>query len=385
MGGFYMRKNILSMVLALSLLFPGARALGTEALPVDMGGAKAAILLERGSGQIVAAQDAETKMEVGGLTRLPALLAVCEAADQGSLTMESEVLVSKEAAGISGPTAFVSAGESIAAAALMKAAVMITAGDAIYALAEAAYGSADACLAQMNRRLAQLGIDVSYANIMDADVLLSAQDLLLLGQALMDSGTFTSFSSIFYDAITHPDGRETELASSNRLLKNTVGCNGVATGSSGEAGYCGIYSVTRNETTWLCALIGAPDAAARTALASDLIEYGFSAYESVLLAKAGQALIETVPVSGGKMESVSLGTQENAALLLPRGASYTAQWELPETLTAPLYRDVAVGKVRYVDGEGAELCTLELFPLAEVERSGIWDYAGKALLTWVHG
>ena len=69
-----MRKNILSMVLALFLLFPGARALGTEALPVDMGGAKAAILLERGSGQIVAAQDAKTKMEVGGLTRLPALL-----------------------------------------------------------------------------------------------------------------------------------------------------------------------------------------------------------------------------------------------------------------------------------------------------------------------
>ena len=237
-----MQKQVFARVLALGLamllLLIASTSLADESMPADMAGAKAAVLAEQTGGNSVAALKADEKMEVGGLSRLPALLAVCEGMDQGLITLNASITVSEAASRIKGPTAFLSAYEIIDAASLLKAAVMITAGDAIYALAEAIYGSATACQQRMQERLSELGVEASYNNLMDTDIRLSANDLVAIGRALMQSPSFTSYSGLFYDSITHADGRVTELASSNRLLKSSVGCVGVATGSSTSAGYC---------------------------------------------------------------------------------------------------------------------------------------------------
>lgn len=385
-----MQKQIFTQALALALgvlLFPlSTLALAEEgAMPADMAGAKAAVLAEQAGGQTVAAYKAEEKMEVGGLTRLAALLAVCEGMDQGLLAAEASVTVSEAAAKVKGPTAFLSAYEVMDAASLLKAAVMITAGDAIYALSEAVYGSATACLQRMQARLPTLGIEAAYTDLMGTEVRLSANDLIALGRALMQSPSFTAYSSLFFDGITHVDGRATELASSNRLLKTSVGCAGVATGSSSSAGYCGVFSVSRGGTAWICALIGAPNASSRTAAAAGLIDYGFAAYEAKTLAKAEQVMVESMPVLGARRSSVALVAAADAVLLLPKGTEYEAQWELPATLTAPLLGQEAVGRVRYVKDTGEEICSVELLPAEDIQQARLADYAALVLTGWVHG
>lgn len=380
-----MQKQVFALALALLLLIPAGIALGDQAMPADLAGAKAAVLVEQAGGQAVAAYKAEERMEVGGLTRLAALLAVCEGMDQGLLQPSASVTVSEAAAKIKGPTAFLSAYEVIDAASLLKAAVMITAGDAIYALAEGTYGSATACLQRMQGRLSELGIQAAYTDLMGNDVRLNANDLVALGRALMKSPAFTTYSSLFFDGITHADGRATELASSNRLLKTSVGCAGVATGSSPGAGYCGVFSVTRGGAAWICAIIGAPNASGRTAAAGGLIDYGFAAYEVKTLAKAEQVLVESIPVRGASRSTVALVAAEDAVLLLPKGTGHQAQWELPESLSAPLSSAEAVGKVRYVDDGGAELCSVELLPAEDIHQARVADYAALVLVGWVHG
>lgn len=381
-----MLKRALTVALALAFLLPGSRALADSgAMPADLAGAKAAVLAEQAGGRAVAAHQGDEKLAVGGLTRLPALLAVCEAMDQGILTLDTEVTVSEAAAHIKGPTAFLAAYESIDAGSLLKAAVMITAGDAICALAEAGYGSATACVQRINERLGELGVQAQYTDLMGSEVLLSANDLIILGRALMQSPSFTAYSSLFYDGITHPDGRETELASSNRLLKSCVGCAGVATGSSNTAGYCGVFSVSRGGTAWLCAVIGAPSSAARFSAASALIDYGFAAYEVKTLAKAGQVLVDSIQVLGAKRSAVPLVAAQDAVLLLPRGTGHEAQWDLPEALEAPLMAKEPVGTVRYVDEAGAELCAVGLLPAEDIPQAQVRDYAAMVLTCWVHG
>lgn len=382
-----MQKHVLALILALALLLllPGGSALGKETMPADIAGARAAVLAEQIGGQAVASYKADEKMEVGGLTRLPALLAVCEAMDQGLLQMSASITVSEAAARIKGPTAFLSAYEVIDAASLLKAAVMITAGDAIHALAETAYGSATACMQRMQTRLPELGVEAAYKDLMGADVRLSANDLAALGRALMQSPSFTAYSSLFYDSIAHADGRATELASANRLLKTSVGCKGVATGSSATAGYCGVFSVSRGGADWMCAIIGAPNASSRSAAASGLIDYGFAAYEVKTLARAEQVLVDSVPVLGARRSTVALVAGEDAVLLLPKGTGHEAQWDLPEILMAPLFSGDAVGMVRYVDDTGAELCSVELLPAEDIAQAGVADYAAMVLSGWVHG
>ncbi|MEA5059316.1 MAG: hypothetical protein VB049_04690 [Candidatus Pelethousia sp.] len=385
-----MQKRIfaraLSLALVLLLLMPGGVALAANApMPGDLAGAKAAVLMEQVGGQSVASYQAEEKMEVGGLSRLPALLVVCEAMDAGILEPSASITVSEEAARIKGPTAFLSAYEVIDAASLMKAAVMITAGDAIYALSEAAYGSATACIQHMQTRLFELGVDAVYADLMGAEVRLSANELACLGRALMNSPAFTAYSNLFFDGISHADGRTTELASANKLLKTSVGCTGVATGSSATAGYCGVFSVSRGGTAWLCTVIGAPNASARFAAAGDLIDYGFAAYEVKNLARVEEVLVDAMPVLGARRSTVALIAGKEAVLLMPRGTGHEAQWDLPEALTAPLSSSESVGTVRYLDDTGAEICSVELFPAEDIPQAGVVDYAVIVLSGWVHG
>ena len=380
-----MGKRLLAAALAMLWLLPGGTAWADGEADLELAGAKAAVLMEQGGGQVVFGAQADEKLEVGGLSRLPALLAVCEGIDAGLLGLDMTVTVSHEAAAIQGPTAFLSPGEAIDAGSLLKAGIIITAGDAIYALGEAVFGTEEACLIRIRERLASLNIQAEYGDMLGSGVKLSARDLAALGRALMASPSFTSYSGIFLDTITHPDGRETQLASSNRLIKSMPGCNGVATGSSSTAGYCGVYSVKRNGATWLCAVIGAPDSAARSAAATALLEHGFAAYEVKTLARAESVLVDAVPVQGAKQANVALVAAGDAILLLPKGVSFETQFDLPEFLSAPVSSREGVGSVTYVDGDGETLCRVDLLPAEDIPQAQVLDYTAMLLQRWVHG
>ena len=165
-----MGKRLLAAALAMLWLLPGKMAWADGEADLELAGAKAAVLMEQGGGQVVFGAQADEKLEVGGLSRLPALLAVCEGIDAGLLGLDMTVTVSHEAAAIQGPTAFLSPGEAIDAGSLLKAGIIITAGDAIYALGEAVFGTEEACLIRIRERLASLNIHAEYGDMLGSGV-----------------------------------------------------------------------------------------------------------------------------------------------------------------------------------------------------------------------
>ena len=108
-----MEKRLLAAALAMLWLLPGKMAWADGEADLELAGAKAAVLMEQGSGQVVYGVQGDEKLEVGGLSRLPALLAVCEGIDEGLLGLDMTVTISHAAADIHGPTAFLSPGEVI--------------------------------------------------------------------------------------------------------------------------------------------------------------------------------------------------------------------------------------------------------------------------------
>lgn len=105
---------------------------------VDIGTARAALLIDEASGKTLFEANAAEKLPVAGLTRLAALLVICDAFDSGAIGVDAVVSVDETASRIGGTTAFLRAGESMDANSLLLAAVMINAGDATHALASAA-------------------------------------------------------------------------------------------------------------------------------------------------------------------------------------------------------------------------------------------------------
>ena len=376
-----LKKCICTAVAAAMLL--GFNVACAEEYPVDISGIKAVAVIEQTGGQVIMEHNADERMDTGGLSRLPVLLAVCNKIDSGAAALTDIITVSAAAAKVSGPTAFLEEYEQIEVSALLKAAVMICAGDAIYALGEGIYGSAEACVLAVNNAMANMGMDVSYTDLTGSGISFSANEIAMIGAALMKSQSFMLYSGLYYDSIQHSDGRTTELASSNKLLKSCVGTNGVGTGSSSSAGYCGVFSVKRGNTAYVCAVLGAQNSSRRAEKAQSMLEYAFAAYDVKILASEGEVIEQSIPIKSGTVSQIALAAKETTVALIPKNAKLEEKRDVPEILEAPVSKGAVVGSITYLlDGE--TMGKVELVSAEGVERAKVMDYARMFLLQWVH-
>lgn len=374
-----MRKTIgliISVLLLLSLT-PHAFAEQTNA---------AYCVLSPQANAAVAEREADVPHGAAGLCKLPAILTLCLAVDRGLLATDATVTVGRAAASIGGPTAFLKSGEQIDAEQLLEAAVMISAGDAIWALMEHAFGSEDVFLQNIALTLKDAGIDHSMQRALGSDETFTCTELAMIGGAAMNSATFMRFCSTKYAVLHHQDGRETELANANKLLSSLSGCIGLLTGSSNTDGYCGVFACKRGDTTFLCAITGAQNSKARFSLATQLFEEAFANYSVSPLVSLEEPVLEAYPVEGGDVETVDLYAKESIALLLKKSDGQPKMdTRLPEVLTAPLDPDFAVGSVAFLDPDGTVLFEVAVYPKNAVSATGFREILKRILTVYRNG
>lgn len=323
------------------------------------------------SDALLAESNADEWLNVAGLTKLPAVITLCSAFDKGLISEEAVVTVGSKAASIGGPSAYLKKGETICAGELIRAAVMISAGDAIYALAEHAFGSEDVFLDNITLTLRAAGITKELPECLGTYMTFSCKELCSLGELAVDSPTFLKYCSQKYVILEHTDGRKTELASANKLLTSLPGCIGLFTGSSNTDGYCGIFACKRGETTYLCAIIGAQNSKTRFETAAKLLEEAFANYRYVAVCDPNEPVLEQYPVEGGDVESVDLYAKERFVLLLKKSdGEPQKRMDLAETLTAPLDAEHAVGTISYYGADGSLLLEAALYPGNSVSANG---------------
>ena len=374
-----MKKRRIALAAAAALILTAFPAGAKEQIVDEMPG-KALCLIEAQSGTVLMAKGEKERFDAAGLSRLPALLVACEAIDEGEISIEDIVSVSEAAADVRGPTAFLSGGERMAVGELIKSAVMITAGDAVFAATEAVDASDKAFVERVDRRLKELKIEASYTDRLGANMLFSVEELALIGAALCRSNTFLSYSKMYYEELVHESGLVTEMASANKLLKTCEGTNGVATGSSSQAGYCGVFSAKRGDDIYVCSILGAENAAERAKSAKAMLEYAFSSYNSKMLAKRGETLQAGVKVIGGVSDKCDLVAARDVFVVLPKDNAYTERREIPENLQAPLRAGEALGSIVYLDANGETLSRVELTVAEDVEEALWQDYFIRFLL-----
>lgn len=310
---------------------------------------------------------------VAGLRKLPAVLTLCRAFDSGLISETAGMQVSPRAASISGPTAFLESGERIEAGELLKAAVMISAGDAIVTLGENAFGSESVFLNNIMVTLKELGVDRVLTDCLGTGVSFSAADLCALGAAAVKSEHFCRWSGQYMEHIVHAGGRETELVNANRMIRSYSGCFGLMTGSQKEEGYSGVFAVKRQELVYVAAVIGARTSEERFAAAGSLFDYAFATFQPVRLTGAGEVVAPDWPVLYGDRETVDLVAHEDASLLLSKQAGKVERrLEVPEPLTAPLYADRSVGTAVFSLG-GEKVFSVALYPAADVVSHSLVD------------
>ena len=153
------RTRFFSVFLLLTLLvslFSMPTAAALEDPDIQAG---AALLVDANTGAIAYAKNEHQEMYPASLTKIMTGLLVCEAVEDGRLTMSTEITVSESAlAGLpaDGSSANIKAGEIMTVEQLMYCMMVVSANEACHILAEAVSGSVDAFVADMNAKAAEL-------------------------------------------------------------------------------------------------------------------------------------------------------------------------------------------------------------------------------------
>ncbi|GHU81955.1 D-alanyl-D-alanine carboxypeptidase DacF [Bacteroidia bacterium] len=351
--------------------------------------ATSAVLMDAASGQVIYAHNADKEVPMTTLAKAMSLLIIAEELEAGRISEDAQVTISKAASEIGGATAFLELGKQYTIGELMRCVAMSSANDACLALAEQICGSQDVFVQQMNKRAKEMGLEhttfSSATGRSEQGNTSSARDLAEVSRQVVRHENILEYSKTWMSTLQHAGGRTTELTNPNRLVRSFDGCDGLQTGSSAEAKYCGVITAQRDGLRLIAVVMGTENTQVRSEQAKKLLDYGFYSYASLRVARAGEVVKRDVSVRGGAGLSVQLTVQEDLNLLVPKGqeAGVKKEVHIPEQLSAPLSAGQAVGELCAVR-EGTVLGRVPVVVRQDVREADLWGSIAAFFRQWVY-
>jgi D-alanyl-D-alanine carboxypeptidase (penicillin-binding protein 5/6) len=359
--------------------------------------ARAYMLLDVSSGQVLAAKDPDLAVEPASLTKLMSAYLVFDALRSKKLDLKQPLPVSERAWKMPGSRMFIDPKMQVPVEDLIKGMVVQNANDATVALAEAVGGSTERFVQLMNDQANALGMQhTSYKNpegLTSAGHTTTARDLgILAGRLMADFPEYLAFYAI--KKYRYPGAPQSNDSNPNLLLFRDPTVDGLMTGYTDAAGYCLVATAQRDlgnltvpgaggKRRLLAIVLGAANENTRANEAQKLLNWGFSAFEAVKLFDAEQAVV-TANIWKGAQSSVKLGRHQPILVVVPTGSGIKLVTQVVRTdpLVAPLVKDQAVGVLKVLAGD--QLITeVPLLALDAVEQAGLLGRAWDAIRLWI--
>ena len=351
-------------VLALLLLPPGAAAQSPSGAP-RLVGARAAILMEATTGDILLSRDRNQRRQIASTTKLMTALVALErddlddvfsAADYRPAPAESQIGLRR--------------GERMSVRDLLRATLLPSANDAAAALAVGTMGSTAAFVREMNRRARQLGLrDTNYANpvgLDDPENYSTAHDLAKLAVELRRNEFFRRTVDLEF-ATLRSGAQKRTVVNRNRLVRRVDDVDGVKTGFTARAGNVLVGSASRDGVTVISVVLGEPSERARDIDSLALLRYGLDRYDARTVLPEGR-ILDRVPLRYRDGESVEVVAGATVKRVLRSGArTQVTVSGLPAEVDGPLPRgtQVATAVVRRGEEVLARVPVVTARPVAE--------------------
>lgn len=351
-----------------------------SALP-EMGGLKAkSAALYAADGTALYGYHEDEKLQPASVTKIMTMLLAMEAIDSGKLKLTDLVTGSAYAASMGGTQIWLKEGEQLTVDEMLKAIAVGSANDCAVAMAEHLAGSEEAFVEMMNTRAKEIGCTgTTFVNANGLDTggkktLTTAHDLALISVELLKHPKIIDYTSIWMDTIRNG---QFGLANTNKMLKKYDGMIGLKTGYISEAGFCISAAAEREGLRLIAVVMAAPDKDARTADASQLLNYGFANF-AAYTPDISTACAD-LPVILGKQESVPIVCDAPGSITIEkeRLEGITVSYERPEQIDAPVTQGEQIGTARVMDAQGEVLREIALRAGEDVERQSFWDVLGS--------
>ena len=336
--------------------------------------ARAWLLMDANSGQILQSQAPDERVEPASLTKLMTAYLVFSALRDRKISLEQTVPVSERAWRADGSRMFIEPKKPVNVEELIRGMIIQSGNDACIALAEVIAGSEDVFAQLMNKEAQRLGMkNTSFRNstgLPDPQHFSTARDLALLASSLIrdfpEQYKYYSMRDFRYNNITQQNR--------NRLLWLDPTVDGMKTGYTENAGYCLIATARRGPRRMLSVVLGTASDSARAQEAQKLLNFGFQIYDGVKLYERNAA-VTTLKVWKGSPSELKAVVASDLIISVPTGMAdkVKAEFSGQEPLIAPVAAGQRVGTIKVqLDGK-----PLGEFPLVAPESVAVAGFFGR--------
>jgi serine-type D-Ala-D-Ala carboxypeptidase (penicillin-binding protein 5/6) len=339
--------------------------------------ASAWILIDALDGDVIAAKGADRPLPIASATKLMTAYLTLEnlkpnqtvTAAQYRPIASTEILLGLRP------------GERIKVRDLLYGLLLPSANDAANTLALAVAESVPAFVSEMNQEAQALGLaNTSFSNPIGLDApdnYSSARDLVTLADLLLENRLFARIVDAPSASLRSGDTAR-RVATRNTLLTQHDFIDGVKTGHTIKAGYVLVGSGTRDSTTLISAVLGAPSEAARDAETLELLEYGFSLYRPSTPVERGAELAD--PKLDYRDERLSLVAARTVRVSTREGEEVATTVDAPDEVSGAVEEGEELGEV-VVTVNGRTAASSPLLAAESVEAASLMDKVSSAVVT----
>ena len=352
--------------------------------------AKSAIIMEPTTGKVIFEKNSNERLEPASMTKIMTLLLTFEAIDNGKISLDDMVTISKRAADMGGSQMFLEAGSNIRLEEIIKGVSIASANDGAIALAEYIGGSVENFVDMMNKKVEDLGLSNTHfinPHGLHADNhYSSAYDMAIMAANLINHEKILNYTSIYEDYFNKPDGSRTWLVNTNKLVRFFKGVDGLKTGYTKEAGYCLTATAKKNNVRYITVVMGEPSSDIRSSETTNMLNYAFNSFKLNTILDKNQEL-GNIYIDKSKQKTAKIVVRNPVTELISKekdAPSYTYNLKVGK-LTAPIKAGTKVGTVEILDNEGLIVREEDVTTLYDIEKSNLCETFLENFLTIIRG
>ncbi len=347
-------KRVACFLIMLCFVFPlKAGAVSTSA--------KAAILINADTGEVVYEQNAKERLPMASTTKIMTALLLCENAN-----MEEQITVTAEMVRVEGSSMGLLAGDKVSFKALLYGMLLASGNDAANVTAYALGGTIDGFVKMMNDKAKELGLENTHFETpsgLDGDEhYTTAEDLANLARECLKNEDFAQAAASKSATLEYgnPPYRRT-LTNHNKLLKTFEGAIGVKTGFTKKSGRCLVSAAERDGKRVIAVTLNDPnDWADHTAL----LNYGFEQIKTTKISPSQKEY--TIDVISSEEKSITVDIEDYTVTSLD-GKGFSYEIDLPNFVYAPIIEGERLGSITYFKN-GEEIAQKDIIADVNIEK-----------------
>ena len=317
--------------------------------------ADSAIILDVNSNTILFEKNADERQGPASMSKLMLIYMVFERLQNGTLTIDQELLVSKKAWKFGGSKMFVNIGEMVSVENLLKGIIVQSGNDACIVLAEGLSGTEENMVDEMNEKAVEIGLTNSnFQNVTGwphEDHYMSLKDIAYLSKLII-----TNFFEYYYlFAINEFTYNNIKQFNRNKLI-SIDGFDGLKTGRTSQSGYGIVASAKRENRRIVSVVNGLNSEKERINETKKLVNWSFREFVNYDLYKSGDS-IQFAKVWLGKESFVPLVLNEDLSVTIKKKNldKFKIKLVYETPIVSPIKKGDKLAELQLIEGDNVKI------------------------------